>query len=61
VTLLQVESAAVLAELLADPELSPHLRRLDGATTVAVVQGAGVEHVRSALHARGMELAEHPL
>jgi len=61
VTLLQVDSAAVLTNLLADPEVSPHLRRLEGAATVAVVQGAGVERVRSALHARGMELAEHSL
>jgi hypothetical protein len=61
VTLLQVESAAVLTDLLADPEVSPHLRRLEGAATVAVVQGASVERVRSALQARGMELAEHPL
>ena len=61
VTLLQVESAAVLTELLADPEVSPHLRGLEGAATVAVVQGDAVERVRSALQARGMELAEHPL
>jgi hypothetical protein len=61
VTLLQVESAEVLTDLLADPEVSPHLRRLEGAATVAVVQGAGVERVRSALQVRGMELAERPL
>jgi len=41
--------------------VSPHLHRLEGAATVAVVQGARVERVRSALQARGMELAEHPL
>ncbi len=57
VTLLQVESA----EVLADPEVSPHVRRLEEAATVAVVQGAGIEQVRSALQARGMELADHPL
>jgi hypothetical protein len=61
VTLLQVESREVLADLLADPEVGPQLRRLEGAATVAVVQGAGVECVRSALQARGMELADHPL
>ncbi len=61
VTLLQVESAEVLADLLADPEVSPHVRRLEEAATVAVVQGAGIEQVRSALQARGMELADHPL
>ena len=60
VTLLQVESAEVLTELLADPDVGPHVRRLEGAATVAVVQGAGVERVRSALKARGMELADHP-
>ncbi len=59
-TLLQVESAEVLTDVLADPEVSPHLRRLEGAATVAVVQGASVERVRSALQARGMELADHP-
>jgi len=57
VTLLQVESA----EVLADPEVSPHVRRLEEAATVAVVQGAGIEQVRSALEARGMERADHPL
>jgi len=61
VTLLQVESPEVLADLLADPEVGPHIRRLDGAATVAVVPGDGVECVRSALQARGMELADHPL
>src|SRR6266566_1959832 len=34
-TLLQVESAEVLADLLADPEVAPHVRRLEGAATVA--------------------------
>jgi Helicase conserved C-terminal domain len=61
VTLLQVESAEVLVDLLADPEVGPYLRRLEGAATVAVVQGTGVECVRSALQARGMEISDHPL
>jgi hypothetical protein len=61
VTLLQVESAEVLADLLADPDVGPYVRGLEGAATVAVVQGAGVERVRSALQARGMELADSPL
>jgi len=39
VTLLQVDSAEVLTDLLADPEVSPHLRRLEGAATVAVRAG----------------------
>ena len=56
-----ISMAEVLVDLLADPEVSPHVRRLEGAATVAVVQGAGIEQVRSALQARGMELAEHPL
>ena len=33
VTLLQVETTEVLADLLADPEVGPHIRRLDGAAT----------------------------
>jgi hypothetical protein len=61
VTLLQVESAEALNDLLADPEVGPHVRRLEGAATVAIVQGAGVERVRAALQARGMELADSPL
>jgi hypothetical protein len=61
VTLLQVESAEVLADLLADPEVGPHVRRLEGAATVAVVHGDGAECVRSVLQARGMQLADHLL
>jgi hypothetical protein len=59
VTLLQVESADVLTDLLADPELRPYVRRLDGAAAVALVQADGVECVRSVLHARGMQLGDH--
>ena len=59
VTLLQVETTEVLADLLADPEVRPYVRRLQGAATVAVVQSAGVECVRSTLQARGMAFADH--
>src|SRR5205823_1576835 len=59
VTLLQVESPEVLADLLADPEVGPYVRHLEGAaTTVAVVQSDGVECVRSVLQARGMEFTD---
>jgi hypothetical protein len=59
VTLPQVETVEVLADLLADPELGSHMHRLEGAATVAVVQGNHVECVRSAQQARGMQLAGH--
>jgi hypothetical protein len=58
VTLLQVESAELLSELLADPEVRPHVRRLDGATTLALVDNDRVACVRSLLEARGMQLAD---
>jgi hypothetical protein len=58
VTLLQVENAEVLADLLSDPEVRPHVRRLEGATTVAVVRPEGVARVRSALEVRGMQLTD---
>lgn len=60
VTLLEVESAEILADLLADRELSPHLQRLNGALSTAVVRASGVEQVRRELQARGMQLADQP-
>jgi len=61
VTLLQVETAEVLADLLADPEARPYVRRLEGAATVAVVPADSVARVRSVLEARGMQLADQLL
>lgn len=55
-SLLQVESPEILAELLADPELRPHLTALSGAPTLAVVHPNAVAKVRTTLAERGMAL-----
>jgi hypothetical protein len=51
--------AEVLADLLADPEVRPYVRRLEETATVAVVQSDGVECVRSVPQARGVQFADH--
>jgi hypothetical protein len=57
-TLLQVGSAEILADLLADPEIGPNLQALPGAATFALVRPAATARVRAALEARGMALGD---
>jgi hypothetical protein len=56
--LLQVESADILADLFADPELKPYLQKLPDAPTIAIVRSDGLTRVRAALSDRGMDLAD---
>lgn len=56
VTLLRVESAAVMANLLADPEIKPYLTPVPDAPMLATVQRDRAAHIRSLLQDRGMEL-----
>jgi hypothetical protein len=56
-TLLQVERAELLDALLADPALQPHLQRVPGTATLALVHESAVKRVRAALEARGMALS----
>jgi Helicase conserved C-terminal domain len=58
VTLLQVETADVLASVFADPELRGQLQPIPGAPTLAIVRAEFVEAVRRVLTARGMELRD---
>ena len=58
---LQVESSEVLADLLADPELRPLVRRLPGADAIALVRPDAVERLRGALAERGMSLGDQLL
>lgn len=58
VAVLQVESAAVLAELLADPEMGAFLSPLPGAETVAAVNRKDAERLRALLREHGMELGD---
>jgi Helicase conserved C-terminal domain len=60
VLLLQVDSTEILEALLGTPELRPHLQRLQGAATCALVRPEGVDAVRAALQERGMELRTDP-
>jgi len=58
VALLQVQSPDVLANLLADGEVGPYLRRVPGANTLAIVREGEVERVRAILLARGLDLSD---
>ena len=58
VTLLQVDRAETLRDLLADPELRRYLQPLTGSDTLAAVQPQAVERLRAALDARGMVLGD---
>ncbi len=58
VTLLQVESADVLQDLLADPELRPDLTPLPGSAVHAIVRQAAVKRVHERLTGRGMALSD---
>ena len=55
-TLLQVSSAEILNDLLANPEIGPYLQALPGAATLALVQPTANARLRAALKARGMAL-----
>ncbi|HET9015319.1 MAG TPA: helicase-associated domain-containing protein, partial [Thermomicrobiaceae bacterium] len=54
--MLQVERPELLADLLADPALAPHLSPVPAAATLAVVRREGLEAVRAALTERDMRL-----
>jgi hypothetical protein len=54
--LLQVESSDILEAMFDAPDLRPHLQRLHGATTSALVRVEALETVRAALEERGIEL-----
>ncbi|HET7035861.1 MAG TPA: helicase-associated domain-containing protein, partial [Thermomicrobiaceae bacterium] len=54
--LLQLERPELLDDLLADPLLKPHLRRVPGAPAFALVRPDALEPVRAALEERGMPL-----
>lgn len=56
--ILQVQSPDVLVNLLADPEVGPHLDPLPGVDTVALVRGEKTAEVRAALEVRGMVLSD---
>ncbi len=58
VALLQVQALEMLAALVADPQIGPHLRPVPGSDTLAVVQEECVERVRFALQELGMPLAD---
>lgn len=58
VTVLQVDRAETLRDLLADPELRPYLQPLAGGETLAAVSPQAVERLRAALDARGMVLGD---
>jgi hypothetical protein len=54
--LLQVESAAILADLMADDEFGRYLQPVPGAPTLALVPRQHTERVRQLLGERGMQL-----
>jgi hypothetical protein len=56
VALLQVESAEIITELLADGELKRYLQALPGAPTLASVRSEHIETVRHLLQNRGIDL-----
>ncbi len=56
--LLQVEQPETLADLLADPEMKPHLQSVPGAPTLALVKPESTKRVRELLSARGMSLGD---
>lgn len=56
--LLQVEQPGTLTDLLADPEVKPHLQAVPGAPTLALVRPEAVERLRALLDARGMALGD---
>lgn len=58
VTLLQVESGEIMADLLADPEIAPYLQPIPGSPNLAIAKADEVARVRSLLGARGMDLQE---
>jgi len=58
VTLLQVESAEIMRNLLADPQIKPYLHSVAGAETLATVPRDQAGRVRSLLEERGMELQD---
>jgi hypothetical protein len=51
-----VESSDILEAMFDAPDLRPHLQRLHGATTSALVRVEALETVRAALEERGIEL-----
>jgi hypothetical protein len=58
VALLQVESAEIMADLLAEHELKPLLRPIAGAPTLATIQQDKMMEVRQLLEERGMDLED---
>jgi len=59
--LLQVDQAATLSDLLADPEVKPLLQAVPGAPTLALVRPESVPRLRALLDARGMALGDRLL
>ncbi|MEX2314994.1 MAG: helicase-associated domain-containing protein, partial [Thermomicrobiales bacterium] len=55
-TILQLDQPQQLADLLADPEIQPHLQPIPGAPTLAIVQPRSRKRLRTLLEARGMTL-----
>jgi hypothetical protein len=58
--MLQVDQPETLSDLLADPEVRPHLQRLPGVSTFALVRPESVDRLRTLLESRGMALDERP-
>jgi hypothetical protein len=59
-TILQLDKPEQLADLLADPQVRPHLQPIPGAPTLAIVPPKSRKRVRELLEARGMVLGEQP-
>jgi hypothetical protein len=57
-TILQLDQPQQLTDLLADPEVRPHLQPVPGAPTIAIVPPKSRKRVRTLLEARGMTLGE---
>jgi hypothetical protein len=55
-TILQLDQPEQLADLLADPEVRPHLQPVPGAPTIAIVPPKSRKRLRTLLEARGMTL-----
>lgn len=61
VTLLQIEQAATLAGLLDDPDIKRYLTPVPGAPALALIRPDGVDAVRAALAALGIDLSDQLL
>ncbi len=57
-TILQLDQPEQLADLLADPDVRPHLQPIPGAPTIAIVPPASRKRLRTLLEARGMTLRD---